>query len=51
MEGFLQKKKKSLLIMTGQKRFWQKKLWEVVLNRMKTNDRIMRSFGRSFIND
>ena len=32
------------------KHFWGKYLWEVVLNR-RTNDQIMATWARSFIND
>ena len=45
-KDFFQKK----LFMRGQKHFWLKKYWEVVLN-WRTNDHIMSSFRRSFKND
>ena len=38
-----------MLLMRGQRLFWEKSNWEVVLNR--ANDQIMPRLGRSFIND
>ena len=43
---FFQKK----LLMREQKLFWSKNYGKVVLN-CRTNDQIMRRFGKSFIND
>ena len=40
---------RKMLLMRGQRLFWEKSNWEVVLNR--ANDQIMPRFGRSFIND
>ena len=61
MNSQIQKKKKkeeewwncgitNKLLMRGQNLFLQKTYEEVVLN-WRTNDQIMPSFGRSFIND